>query len=89
LDFAGPFDLKAQGRGIAWPKTYLLLMTCPEKRVIHLELTVSMTMSATLNVISRFIDIRGMLASILSDNFVIPDKSEGARRLGMVNSGRL
>jgi hypothetical protein len=32
-------------------------------------LTEAMSMSATLNVISRFVDIRGMPTSILSDNF--------------------
>jgi hypothetical protein len=58
LDFAGPFDLKAQGRGKARPKlTYLLLITCLQTRAVHLELTEAMTMSATLNAISRFVDI--------------------------------
>ncbi len=28
LDFAGPFELKAAGRGKARPMTYLLLFTC-------------------------------------------------------------
>jgi hypothetical protein len=69
LDFAGPFELKAPGRGKAKPKTYLLLITCLQTRAVHLELTEAMTMSATLNAISRFVDIRGMPHSILSDNF--------------------
>jgi hypothetical protein len=69
LDFAGPFDLKAPGRGKARPKTYLLLITCLQTRAIHLELTEAMTMSATLNAISKFVDIRGMPHSILSDSF--------------------
>jgi len=34
-----------------------------------LELTEAMSMSATLNVISRFVNIRGMPTLILSDNF--------------------
>ena len=34
-----------------------------------MELTEAMSMSATLNAISRFVDIRGMPTSILSDNF--------------------
>ncbi len=67
LDFAGPFELKAAGRGR--PKTYLLLFTCLQTRAVHLELTEAMSMSATLNAISRFVDIRGMRTSILSDNF--------------------
>jgi hypothetical protein len=46
LDFAGPFDLKTSGRGKARPKTYLLLITCLQTRVIHLELTEAMMMSA-------------------------------------------
>ncbi len=69
LDFAGPFELKAPGRGKAKPKIYLLLITCLQTRAVHLELTEAMTMSATLNAISRFVDIRGMPHSILSDNF--------------------
>ena len=69
LDFAGPFELKAIGRGKARPKTYLLLFTCLQTRAVHLELTEAMSMSATLNAISRFVDIRGMPTSILSDNF--------------------
>jgi hypothetical protein len=74
LDFAGPFELKAPGRGKAKPKTYLLLITCLQTRAIHLELMEAMTMSATLNAIYRFVDIRGMPHSILSDNFVSKDK---------------
>jgi hypothetical protein len=77
LDFAGPFELKVAGRGKARPKTYLLLFTCLQTPAVHLELTEAMSMSATLNVILRFVDIRGMPTSILSDNsstFVSKDK---------------
>ncbi len=35
LDFAGPFELKAAGRGKAKPKTYLLLFTCLQTRAVH------------------------------------------------------
>ncbi len=70
LDFAGPFELKAAGRGKARPKTYLLLFTCLQTRAVHLELTEAMSMSATLNAILRFVDIRGMPTSILSANFL-------------------
>ena len=69
LNFAGPFELKAAGRGKARPKTYLLLFTCLQTRAVHLELTEAMSMSATLNAISSFVDVRGMPTSILSDNF--------------------
>ncbi len=69
LDFAGPFELKTAGRGKARLKTYLLLFTCLQTPAVHLELTEAMSMSATLNAISRFVDIRGMPTSILSDNF--------------------
>jgi hypothetical protein len=69
LDFAGPLELKAAGRGKARPKMYLLLFTCLQTRAVHLELTEAMSMSATLNAISSFVDIRGMPTSILSDNF--------------------
>jgi hypothetical protein len=66
LNFAGPFELKAAGRGKAKPKTYLLLFTCLQTQAVHLELTEAMSMSATLQM---FVDIRGMLTSILSENF--------------------
>jgi hypothetical protein len=69
LDFAGPFELIAAGRGKARPKTYPLLFTCLQTQAVHLELTQAMSMSGTLNAISRFVDIRGMPTSILSDNF--------------------
>ena len=69
LAFAGRFELKAAGRGKARLKTYLLLFTCLQTQAVHLELTEAMSMSATLNAISRFVDIRGMPISILSDNF--------------------
>jgi hypothetical protein len=69
LDFAGPFELRAAGIGKARPKTYLLQFTCLQTQAVHLELSEAMSMSATLNGISRFVDIRGMPTSILSDNF--------------------
>jgi hypothetical protein len=69
LDFAASFELKAAGRGKARLKTYLLLFTCLQTQAVHLELTEAMSMSATLNVISRFVNIRGMPTLILSDNF--------------------
>ncbi len=49
LDFAGPFELKAAGRGKGRLKTYLLLFTCLQTRAVHLELTEVISMSATLN----------------------------------------
>ncbi len=48
LDFAGPFELKAAGRGKAKPKTYLLLFTCLQTRAVHLELTEAMSMSSII-----------------------------------------
>ncbi len=42
--FVGPFDLNAQGRVKARPKTYLLLITCQQTRAVQLELTEAMTM---------------------------------------------
>ncbi len=60
LDFVGPFELRSRGRGKARPKTYVLLITCRQTRAVHLELTEAMSVSATLNAISRFVDIRCM-----------------------------
>ena len=68
LDFAGPFDIKV-GRGRARQKCYILVLTCMQTRAIHLEVTDSQDMTAVMNALSRFVDLRGMPTDILSDNF--------------------
>ena len=68
LDFAGPFETKF-GRGRARKKVYILVLTCMQIRAVHLEVTDSQDMTAVMNAMSRFVDIRGMPTDILSDNF--------------------
>ena len=77
LDFAGPFEIKASGRGHARTKVYILVLTCLQTRALHLECTHGMDTSSVANAISRFVDVRGMPTDILSDNwssFVTKDK---------------
>jgi hypothetical protein len=69
LDFAVPFVLKAKGRRKSRPKAYVPLFTCLQTWNIHLEWTEVISMSAAFNGISMFFNIRGMLISILSENF--------------------
>ena len=68
LDFAGPFETKF-GRGRARKKVYILVLTCMQIRAVHLEVTDSQDMTAVMNAMTRFVDIRGMPTDILSDNF--------------------
>ena len=68
LDFAGPFETKF-GRGRAHKKVYILVLTCMQTRAVHLEVTDSVDLTAVMNALSRFVDIRGMPTDILSDNF--------------------
>ena len=68
LDFAGPFETKF-GRGRARKKVYILVLTCMQTRAVHLEVTDSVDLTAVMNALSRFVDIRGMPTDILSDNF--------------------
>ncbi len=68
LRFCWSFWIKSRGRGKARPKTYLLLFNCLQTWAVHLELTEVMSMSTTLNAISKFVNIRGMPMLNLSDN---------------------
>ena len=67
LDFAGPFDIK-MGRGKTRKKVYVLVLTCMVIRGVHLEATGGMDTVHVINAISRFVDVRGVPATITSDN---------------------
>jgi len=67
LDFAGPFDIK-MGRGKIRKKVYVLVLTCMVTRAVHLETTSGMDTVHVINAISRFADVRGVPATLTSDN---------------------
>ena len=67
LDFAGPFDIK-MGRGKTRKKVYVLVLTCMVTRGVHLETTGGMDTVHVINAISRFVDVRGVPATLTSDN---------------------
>ncbi len=65
------WTLKYLAEGKARLTTYFLLVTCLQTRAVHLGLAEAMNMSATLNAITKFVDIKGLPALILSDIFSI------------------
>lgn len=70
LDFMGPLYLcdgkssKEEGSD----KVYICLFTCTFTRVIHLELTPSLSVNSFLLAFWRFISHRGLPVTLLSDN---------------------
>jgi predicted nuclease with RNAse H fold len=67
LDFAGPFEIK-MGRGKIRKKVYVLVLTCMVTRGVHLETTGGVDTSHVIDAISRFADVRGVPATLTSDN---------------------
>jgi hypothetical protein len=67
LDFAGPFDIK-MGRGKIRKKVYVLVLTCMVTRGVHLKTTGGMDTSHVIDAISRFVDVRGVPATLTSEN---------------------
>lgn len=74
MDCFGPFYVKEGRKEL---KRYGLLLTCMCSRVVHIEMLDDLTTDAFNNALRSFIDIRGMVRQIRSDqgtNFI------GARR---------
>ena len=67
IDYAGPFDLKV-GRGKVRKKVWVLVLTCMTVRAVHFEVTGGIDTYHVINAISRFVDVRGIPATITSDN---------------------
>ena len=64
-DFAGPLYVK---EGSTIQKVYLCLFTCPSSRMIHLELTHSLTTDEFLQAFSRMTSRRGLCHTVWCDN---------------------
>ncbi|KAF2888647.1 hypothetical protein ILUMI_17526, partial [Ignelater luminosus] len=62
VDFAGPLYLKSG------EKAWVCLFTCAVYRAVHLELTLSLTVSGFLQVLRRFVARRGRPKILYSDN---------------------
>ena len=66
LDYFGPFKVKVGRTKTA--KHYVVLFTCLNTRAVHLEMAVDCTTMELMQVLRRFLSIRGFPAIILSDN---------------------
>ena len=75
MDYAGPFEVK-MGRGKPRKKVWILLITCLATRAVHLEVTGGMETSHVINALSRFVDIRGVPETMVSDNQTSFSKSD-------------
>ena len=64
-DFAGPLYVK---EGSTIQKVYVCLFTCASSRMIHLELTHSLTTDEFLQAFSRMTSRRGLCHTVWSDN---------------------
>ena len=65
-DYFGPYNVKISRNKTA--KRYGVLFTCLNTRAVHLEMAVDLTTMEFLQVLRRFLAIRGRPAVILSDN---------------------
>ena len=77
MDIAGPFLLKAEGRGKAQPKVWVQIVTCAAIRAVHLEVLQSLDTSSVLMAMARFAARRGRPDKVVTDNatsYVAADK---------------
>ena len=65
-NYFGPYNVKISRNKTA--KHYGVLFTCPNTRAVHLQMAVDLTTMEFLQVLRRFLAIRGQPAVILSDN---------------------
>ena len=65
IDCFGPLEVK-QGRSHV--KRYGCLFTCLTMRALHIEILHSLCADSTINIIRRFISVRGSPKEIRSDN---------------------
>ncbi|XP_055959109.1 uncharacterized protein LOC126831638 [Patella vulgata] len=66
VDYTGAITVKAPGGKTI--KAYILIGTCAQTRMCHLELTTGMSTEATLGGLRHIINRRGMPRRIISDN---------------------
>ena len=62
VDLAGPLYLKSGD------KAWLVLFTCAVYRCVHLDFVMSLSTEAFINCLERFINLRGRVSTMYSDN---------------------
>ena len=65
IDYFGPLMFK-EGRSLK--KAWGLLFTCMASRAIHVEMVVSLSLDEFLLAFTRFMDLRGPVSNLYSDN---------------------
>ena len=65
IDFAGPLYLKGNPSPHKW---YVCIFTCASSRMVHLELTSSLSTNEFLQAFNRMISRRGICSTVWSDN---------------------
>lgn len=69
LDYAGPVLIKRQGgRSRVIDKGYIAVFICAKTKAIHLELVSNLTTDAFIAAFSRFVNRRGRVHELISDN---------------------
>lgn len=69
LDYAGPVLIKRQGgRSRVIDKGYIAVFVCTKTKAVHLELVSDLTTDAFIAAFSRFVNRRGKVHELMSDN---------------------
>ena len=68
VDICGPFFVHRRGRGSRTTIMYLAVFVCFTSKAVHLELVEDLTTAAFLNTLERFMNRRGLVHTIWSDN---------------------
>ncbi len=68
VDFAGPFCLQGDGRGLRAPIRSVLVITCLQTRAVHFEVCGDQTTYTVVMALIRFASLRGDPDIIYSDN---------------------
>ncbi|XP_065072517.1 uncharacterized protein LOC135696908 [Ochlerotatus camptorhynchus] len=68
IDYAGPFQLKPEGRSTKTFKGYVVVFVCMAVKAIHFELVSNLTSDHFIAALHRFASRRGFPSDVYSDN---------------------